>query len=292
MYSGAIDKGEHKTLFDMWKEFRSYTRKLKPADYVKFVDGPRHNATLDILNKSYDYFCTSGGYPPKKQDEILSTDVIIMSGWKEETILEGLTTLKGMTQDEAETIYTVSGGRVRLALWGSDTAGIRLIKKFYDGMITNLGQEKIALALTKSDSSASMNSSDRLRTRFLDYDGKGTSLLIVDSFYAMSKLRARLDFADFMSSYRLAEVCGLQSARGWFFEEIVHLWFKNSETPLITQWLQTDDTAAEGVEKLDQKNLYWIPATSNFANIDAAFVCGSVLVCLQYTVRRITSSTR
>jgi hypothetical protein len=148
-------------------------------------------------------------------------------------------------------------------------------------LIDYLGQEKIVLAHTKMDSSASANSSDRLRTRFLNYDGKGNSLLIVDSFYAMTKLRDRLDFDDFMSAFLLAGECGLQSTRGCFFEEIMHSWFEKTEP----YWLRSEGIAAEGITAFDRTNLYWIPATSNFANVDAAFVCGSILVCLQYTVK-------
>lgn len=44
--------------------------------------------------------------------------------------------------------------------------------------------------------------------------------------------------------------------------------------------------AAEGIKALDREKRYWIPATSNFANIDAAFAYQNVLVCIQYTVRQ------
>ena len=153
-------------------------------------------------------------------------------------------------------------------------------------MLFGFGQEKVVLAMTKTDSHASMLSSDRLRTRFCNYDGKGTSLLIIDSQYAMSRLRARLDFNDFVSSYNLANVCGLQSARDWFFEEIMHLWFKRKDTPLIEDWVRSEGDAAEGIKEFTREKMYWIPATSNFANIDAAFAYQNVLVCIQYTARQ------
>jgi hypothetical protein len=42
----------------------------------------------------------------------------------------------------------------------------------------------------------------------------------------------------------------------------------------------------EGVADLSTSLLYWVPSTSNFANIDAAFVDASaVLHCIQYTIK-------
>ena len=283
LYSREVSKTNYPTLFDMWKEFRGFTKALKTNDYITFVDGPNHDETMDLLNKGFDFLCTSGGYPPVKQSEIFATRVKIMSGWDEKDMLMAMVKL-GKSSKEAEEICAVSGGRIRLAIWGMEAGGIHRIERWYDDLIADLGQEKFVLAHTKTDSSASASSSDRLRTRFCNYDGKGSSLLIVDSRYAMTKLRGRLDFDDFMSSFLLAGVCGLQSARGWFFEEIMHLWFKNTESPLITDWVRSEGTAAEGITAINRTNLYWIPATPNFANIDAAFVCGSSLVCLQYTV--------
>lgn len=283
LYSRQVSTKDHPTLFDMWKEFRGYTKALKAKEYVEFVDGPKHLDTMDLLNKAFDFLCTSGGYPPKHQSEIFATDVKILSGWQEERILEVLTKL-GHSREQAKEIYAVSGGRIRLAIWGTKVGGLQGIKKYFDDLIFSLGQEKVVLAFTKTDSSASVSSSDRLRTRFLNYDGKGSSLLIVDSFYAMTQLRGRLDFDDFMSSFLLAGVCRLQSARGWFFEEIMHLWFKNTGSPLITDWVRSKGDATEAIAAINRKNLYWIPAAPNFANIDAAFVCGSILVCIQYTV--------
>lgn len=50
------------------------------------------------------------------------------------------------------------------------------------------------LATTRLDSSASSNSIDRLCSRFINYDGKENSLLIVDTFYAMTQLREEVSF--------------------------------------------------------------------------------------------------
>lgn len=101
------------------------------------------------------------------------------------------------------------------------------------------------------------------------------------------QLRGRLDFGDFISPFLLAGVCNLQSARGWFFEELMHLWFKTVKPAPITKWVrsQKEDGARGGISALKCEELYWIPSISNFANIDAAFVYHSKLVCVQYTVR-------
>mmetsp|Transcript_8058 Transcript_8058/g.20217 ORF Transcript_8058/g.20217 Transcript_8058/m.20217 type:complete len:561 (+) Transcript_8058:28-1710(+) len=285
VFSDTMDKADYQSNFELWKTVRGYTKVLKTSDYRAFVDGPLHTEIMDLLNTSYRFFCTSGGFPTVSQAEITTTIVSILTGWKEETICSVLTRI-GRTPAQAREIYSYSGGRIRLALMGTHVDGKLQIRKWFDDLLSGFGQEKVQLAITKTDSHASMNSSDRLRTRFVDYDGSGTSLLIVDSQYAMSRLRARLDVGDFVSSYNLATVCGLQSARGWFFEEIMHLWFKRKDTPLIEDWIRSVGDAAEGIKVLDREKRYWIPATSNFANIDAAFAYQNVLVCIQYTVRQ------
>lgn len=285
VFSHTMDKADYPSNFELWKTVRGYTKALKTSDYKAFVDGPTHTETMDLLNMSFRFFCTSGGYPTVSQAEIMTTIVSILTGWKEDAICLALSKMEQTTAQAQET-YSFSGGRIRLAIMGTRRDGKEQIKKWFDDLLFGFGQEKVVLAMTKTDSHASMLSSDRLRTRFCNYDGKGTSLLIVDSQYAMSRLRARLDFNDFVSSYNLANVCGLQSARGWFFEEIMHLWFKRKDTPLIEDWVRSEGDAAEGIKELTREKMYWIPATSNFANIDAAFAYQNVLVCIQYTVRQ------
>ena len=283
VFSRAISKKRYASLFEMWNVFRGYTEALEDEDYLEFLDGPRHNEKLDLINNAFRFLCTSGGYPPRHQSEIMSTEVKVLSGWGEDTLVSFLCKM-GLVPEQAGRVYAFSGGKVRLATWGLEENGILRIKKWFNELFTEFGQEKIALAVTKTDSSASASSSDRLRTRFVNYDGKGESLLIVDSAYAVNSLRSRLDFGDFMSAFQLAGVCGLRSARGWFFEEIMHLWFKGKKPSVVHHWLRSDGSAADGIGAMDKPNLYWIPSTSNFANIDAAIVVGSILVCIQYTV--------
>ena len=165
--------------------------------------------------------------------------------------------------------------------------GIDRIKQWYDRLIEGIESETVLLAVTRLDSSASSKSSDRLRSRFLNYDGKENSLLIVDSLYAMTKLRDKVSFEHLFESYNLARACGLSSARGWFFEEIMHLWFRQNREPTgtIQGWVRSQGTSSEGILALVGRNIYWIPVTSNFANIDAAVLNGRVLLCLQYTVQ-------
>ena len=287
VFTYSINVQDYESNFFLWKEIRGYTTALKTADYETFVDGPAHDNKMDLLNKGFRFLCTSSGYPTVKQSEIFSTIVEIMSGWKEETIYLVLSKI-GQEAEKAQEIYAVSGGRIRLAIWATKAGGIGFVKKWLDGLITGFGQDKIVLAVTKTDSHAGIAHSDRLRTRFINFDGTGTSLLIVDSLYAMSKLKGRLELNDFVSSFNLAGACGLQSARGWFFEEIMHLWFKKfmEDSALIEDWVRSVGTAAEGITYFNSAKLYWIPPVPNFANIDAAFVCCTVLVCIQYTVRK------
>lgn len=85
-----------------------------------------------------------------------------------------------------------------------------------------------------------------------------------------------------LSTHNLGTVCGLQSARGWLFAEIMHLWFNRKDMPIIEDWVSSvGDSAAQGIKDLDREKRNWIPArsTSNFA-----FVIQNVLVCIQNTV--------
>ena len=66
----------------------------------------------------------------------------------------------------------------------------------------------------------------------------------------------------------------------------MHLWFKKKDSALIGDWVRSIGDAAQGIKYLNRAQLYWIPATPNFANIDAAFIFGNVLVCIQYTVKK------
>ena len=47
---------------------------------VWFVDGPQHSDKQNTLRGSFDYFCTSGGYPVPKQAEYPKLKVWILNG--------------------------------------------------------------------------------------------------------------------------------------------------------------------------------------------------------------------
>ena len=167
LFSLSIAKKDYKSLFDLWKELRGYTKKLRTSSYKEFVDGPKHHEKLDLLNDGFRFLRTSGGYPTQSQSAIMARDVKILSGWSEEQILEVLRKLGVTDQGQASAIYALSGGRIRLALWGTETNGASKIKGWFDKLITDCAQEKVVPALTKSDSSASAQSLDRLWSRLL-----------------------------------------------------------------------------------------------------------------------------
>lgn len=57
-----------------------------------------------------NYFCTSGGYPVPKQEEIDTKEVWILYGWRKTEMMEALTLIKDCTEDTANRIYNLCGG--------------------------------------------------------------------------------------------------------------------------------------------------------------------------------------
>lgn len=82
VFSDTISTADYQSNFKLWKTVRRYTKVLKTSDYLAFVDGPLHTETMDLLNRAYRFFCTSGGYtyPTVSQAEIMTTIVSKLSG--------------------------------------------------------------------------------------------------------------------------------------------------------------------------------------------------------------------
>ena len=67
-------------------------------------------------------------------------------------------------------------------------------------------------------------------------------------------------------------LAGKRAVAGCHFEELLHKCFRQFLPAPVEEVIQAEGTAADGVEQLAKPLAYWIPSTSNFANIDAAFV--------------------
>lgn len=126
--------------------------------------------------------------------------------------------------------------------------------------------------------------------------------MIVDSRYAFTKLKERLNGQDILAAYNMAKVLRLKAACGWFYEEILHRRFrelaKTTNAP-IQEWMHREDiSGADGVAsfvaKCKQKtDIYWAPPIPNFANIDAAVLQKSrILIVFSTLFTKRTSLTK
>ena len=84
---------------------------IRSEEYFAFIDGPRHDKEGDTLNGFYDYFCTSGGIPWPKQEQ-LDFRIWILDGWTEDEAVAGLQAL-GYNGEMAKEAYDLCGGSIR-----------------------------------------------------------------------------------------------------------------------------------------------------------------------------------
>ena len=266
-------------------------------DYFFFMlDGPHHDddSEEDLMNNSYHALCTSGGFPVPHQESLLARTILVLSGWTEPAILSALAKLN-VNESDAEEAYELCGGRIRLALMAVENRRSE-VTGWFDSLVTDLGADTIELAIRQQGSAGALERSDRLRTRFFYDDGSNS--MLVDSRYLFQQLKARLQAADFMNAYNLAHACKLDSARGWFYEEILHRWFQGkaqdpNSVPKIVGFLRKEGiTGAASVKELaalcmrnEGDGVYWVSSVPNFASIDAAILLGTVLICTQDTVK-------
>jgi hypothetical protein len=84
-----------------------------------FVDGPDHGDIPNTLYGNYDYFCTSGGFPPYANEE-RKKRLWILDGWNEEEAVHYLAHVKPDPDTEQEerirkarAAYWLCGGNIR-----------------------------------------------------------------------------------------------------------------------------------------------------------------------------------
>ena len=279
----SLSKIEHP---DLGQLCLSFVRRVR--GFYIMLDGPHHYDSLqDRLQNAFHALCTSAGYPARRQEQIRSLSILVLNGWTESSIKDAIVALRKTTPSQANNIYELSGGRIRLAFMSKEE-----VEGWFNDVVTSCGSEKIKLAVTSQTKPGVASSSDRLRTRFYDPE-TDTNLMVVDSQYVMRKLISELESKDIVDAYNLARALKLQSARGWFYEEILNgLFAQYKNTQAVQGWIKSKGNGAEGVDDFIQvcltqgDKVYWVPSIPNFANIDAAILVGSTLTCFQYTVRR------
>ena len=289
-----------------------------------FVDGPRHDEKDDTIVGTAHYLCTPGGHPWPPSEARLATRLLVLSAWDVDPYRQALRHFKddasmkklrrnymhGSESDESEEdesmeiegdealtddevfdfVYFYTGGRIREAV--QIICGRETIQGFaadLRGKTGSVDMETAKLALTSTECSASVKSIDSFRSMFRPTPGNGAVFQIVDSQFILSLVGDKIATDEFLNSFKQAIEKNQRAVAGYHFEAMMHSVFCRN-TPAnnnpVQESLKATGNGAEGVKQLDRKFLYWIPSTSNFANIDAALVDeDGTLFCLQYTVQ-------
>ena len=175
------------------------------------LDGPAHSSKEeDLLHDSYQALCTTGGYPAKRQEEIVSLSVVVLGAWTQDMMINAMDQLLGMDRDAAIRKYEMTGGRIRLAFLSDNEIG-----DWCKEMLTACGDETIKLAITNEGSTGCTKSSDRLRSRFFAAR-TDTNRMIVESRFLFNELSQKIASKDLLEPYDIAKALGLSAARGWF----------------------------------------------------------------------------
>lgn len=287
-HSRKVEKKKYKTLA-YFREAAASLFGLEMRQCVVFLDGPRHDEEKD-LNAYYDYFCTSGGHPLRKNAQ-KSLFLWVLDGWRKAESITALTAF-GHTTDLASDAYSICGGCIRdmVDYVNSDDVGREETKLDLESLVDRVQDDQVELVLTHTSRNNDDDSGnpDRLRMMFnkANRSSKRTALVvqIVDSQLVLYLLRGRLGLASYFKAMQLGKTINSGTVVGVYFEEIMHAWFV--ELPEgITKTHKATGTGAEGVLTLVEENVYWIPSIPNFPNIDGAVVKDGVLYVFQYTKR-------
>ena len=147
LFSYELEAVENPDLAVLYNSLRGASQ-LKTKDYYNMLDGPAHDSKdPDLLHGSYQALCTSGGYPARKQDQIRSLSILVLSAWSQDTIVTAMIRLLAMDREAAIRKYEMIGGRIRLAFLSDNE-----VEKWYKELLTACGTETIKLAITNEGS--------------------------------------------------------------------------------------------------------------------------------------------
>ena len=298
------------------------TQTTVTQDTLFFVDGPRHDKTEDTIAGAMDYLCTSGGHPYPPSEALFSKLLVVMSAWDKEECCRVLEEVKqetamiklrkffmgeseesknedsmevdgesdeGMTDDEVfDCVFYYTGGRIRDGV--TLVRGSITIEQLSLGHVLKIGSvdsSAATLALTSTESSASRKSVDSVRSMFRDENG--SAFQIVDSQHILSLLKHKITTEKYLNSFKLALQENQKAVAGYHFEAMMHSVFCEATHTVkdpVQESLKATGSGHDGVQQLVRKSMYWMPSTTNFANIDAALVDkDGVVFCVQYTVQ-------
>jgi hypothetical protein len=289
-----------------------FSKAVKSKEVLVFVDGPNHAAAADTLFGNAHYFCTSGGHPLLKSEEVLTKRIVVMNGWQCQDFKRALDTVKtsegmnalrsamtrdGLDDDDMdeefydddvyECLYYHYGGRIReAAQCVSGRISMQVHIEYVIALVNSVPTVSASLFLDSTECSADPNSKGTLRTMFRGERGIGATQ-IVDSQFILGLLRNKISAQEYLNAYKKAMILNRKAVAGHLFEELMHSIYCSTQhnSPAVQGSHQATGTGHEGVKQLLDKCVYWIPSTVNFAVIDAAFIDTSGNIwCVQYTV--------
>ena len=242
-------------------------------DKVKYCKALEHFKEQDTMKKLRNYFM--GESEESENEESMEVDDHKDEGMTDEE----------MRDDEVfNCVFYYTGGRIREAV--RIVSGSRTIEQ-YSGMIepkiASIDGNAAELALTSTECSASKKSIDSFRSMFrLE---SGAAFQIVDSQFILSLLENKVATEKYLNSFKRALKENQKAVAGYHFEAMLHSVFceaTHGDDDPVQESLKGTGNGKEGVQQLVRRFMYWMPSTSNFANIDAAWVDGhGIIFCIQ-----------
>jgi hypothetical protein len=160
-FSRNIDKGAIGQLSSLRSDLEK-ALDIRREEYYTYLDGPNHMEENYLLKGTYDYFCTSGGFPLYKDHET-GKRLWVLDGWSQDEAIAALNAA-GYDEPVASYAYSLSGGNIRRML-DACTSPDR-VRRNLDIVIGKLSMDAMILALQSTDGSDDPVSPDRLRTMF------------------------------------------------------------------------------------------------------------------------------
>jgi hypothetical protein len=289
---------------------------IQREHYFDFIDGPNYTEKHKTMDGCYDYFCTSGGIPAFKNCLWGKVRRWILNGWSKDEAIQALITLHARQDnptavravedtasemdkhlkeilEKANRAYWLCGGRIRDLLKAYDD--FEGVKMDIVQSLHHLNAEGIIIAGSETWLSSGLHL-DRLRTMLRatsgDIDNLMFSFLVVESPFKLLYAANRVDVAQWVEAYNKVKVGCPQFIGGGFFEMAVHRWIQTngtytaSKSSPIKKVCWSVGTGTEDVDMMMKRNMYCVPSTCDFSNIDSVLVVDNILHVFQMTAEK------
>ncbi len=260
---------------------------LHDKSLYTFVDGPDVSDKMNMLDDTYDYFCTSEVHHLPIQEQEVTFRRWVLNGWTEDEAIDGVQAVSNQPEETAKRAYELCGGSMRniLRVCRSDKE-YAIVKKYIDSLMSRLTvkhkKRAVVVARWWTETSEQLLSFDRVCTMFRQ-EKANFALQLVDSKYILHELRRKIAWSRWFDGYRWASSVLDGTLEGLYFEKCIHKWFDEEKPTPIKDVCWSTGTTIDGLRQFRASNEYWIPSVSNFPNIDSAVVVNDKLYALQIT---------